>query len=128
MVAGGLCLLAVAASQAGLDFVDVASQWKIDAENVFGGVSRKDYIIETTGNGAAILDFDNDGDEDLLILNGTRLDKAPTAFPSLYRNDGGGAFVDVARQAGFTYQGWAQAVCAGDVDNDGWTDLVVTYY
>ena len=46
----------------------------------------------------------------------------------LYRNDGKGHFTEVGRQAGFTRTGWAQAVCAGDIDNDGRTDLLVTYY
>jgi hypothetical protein len=123
-----LGVLALAAISNVYDFVDVATDWNVTSPNVFGGQSRKDYILETTGNGAAILDFDNDGDEDILILNGTRLDKAPSAFPALYRNDGGGSFTDVARDAGFTQQGWAQGVCAGDVDNDGWTDVVVTYF
>ncbi len=123
-----LCILALAADREGFDFVDESKHWNIGVENVFGGVARKDYILETTGNGAAVFDFDNDGDEDLLILNGTRLDKAPAAIPSLYRNDRKGAFVDVAREAGFSYQGWAQGVCAGDVDNDGWVDVFVTYY
>jgi hypothetical protein len=124
-----LCILAVAADAPPLRFVDVSVDWNVNAENIFGGLARKDFILETTGNGAAVLDFDNDGDEDVLILNGTRLEKtASPAFSSLYRNDRNGSFVDVAQQAGLRLQGWAQGVCAGDVDNDGWVDLFVTFY
>jgi hypothetical protein len=110
-------------------FEDRAATWGIAVENRFGGEQRKDYILETTGNGAAILDLDQDGDDDILILNGTRLAPSATkATAALYRNDGNAKFVEVGREAGFTDEGWAQGVCAGDIDNDGQTDLFVTYY
>ena len=127
-VAFTFLMAAIAADMPRLEFVDVARHWNINALNVFGGEGRKDFILETTGNGAAIFDIDNDGDDDVLILNGTRIRNAPAAISSLYRNDGKGIFVDVARDAGLTYQGWAQGICAGDFDNDGWTDVLVTYF
>jgi enediyne biosynthesis protein E4 len=117
--------------QAELTFQDKALEWGITALNTFGGEARKDYILETTGNGAAIFDWDNDGDQDILILNGTRLGKIatePLSTPSLYRNDGGGKFTDISVQAGLTQEGWAQGVCAGDIDNDGFTDVYVTFF
>src|SRR5260370_34777350 len=46
----------------------------------------------------------------------------------LYHNDGKGHFTEVAAKAGLTQVGWAQGVCAGDYDNDGHPDLLVTYY
>ena len=61
----------------------------------------------------------------------TARSSAPTRPPTpslLYRNDGKGHFTEVGQQAGFTRTGWAQAVCVGDFDNDGRTDLLVTYY
>ncbi len=110
-------------------FENRAILWGISAVNRFGGESRKDYILETTGNGVLIFDFDNDGDEDILILNGTRFGQQKTsALPSLYRNDGDGKYTDIARETGFASEGWAQGVCAGDIDNDGFTDVYVTYY
>jgi len=99
-------------------------------KNVYGGVTRKDYILETTGNGAAIFDYDGDGSNDIFIANGTRFDHAGNSsnLPQLYHNEGNGHFKNVGAQAGFSREGWAQGVCIGDYDNDGWPDLLVTYY
>lgn len=124
-----VCFLLLAVEPETVTFRDVAPSWGIAGINRFGGDTRKDFILETTGNGAAIFDFDNDGDQDVLILNGTTLDrKNPPAFPHFYRNDGGGRFTDISREAGFTTEDWAQGVCAGDIDNDGFVDLYVAYY
>jgi hypothetical protein len=91
---------------------------------------RKDYILETTGNGVAIFDYDRDGAEDIFVVNGTTLGESSPGrhLPQLYHNDGHGHFTDVAAPAGFTTEGWGQGVCVGDYDNDGWPDLLVTYY
>jgi hypothetical protein len=98
--------------------------------NTSGGKTRKDYIVETTGNGVAIFDYDGDGAEDIFIANGSTLDRHPGTkrLPQLYHNNGQGHFTEVGEKAGFTVEGWGQGVCVGDYDNDGWPDLVVTYY
>jgi hypothetical protein len=113
------------------NFTDTADKAGLTSQNVFGGVDTKKYIIETTGNGVAIFDYDNDGWPDIFLVNGTRLDgflagKAPTN--RLYRNNHDGTFTDVTGKAGLTATGWGQGVCVGDYDNDGWEDLYVTYY
>ncbi|MBV8073028.1 MAG: CRTAC1 family protein [Acidobacteriaceae bacterium] len=112
------------------DFADIAGRSGLNVPNLFGGVDRKDYILETTGNGAAIFDYDGDGRNDVFIANGTRLNgvgpQAP--LPQLYHNEGNGHFRNLAAHAGFTYSGWGQGVCVGDYDNDGHPDLLVTYY
>ncbi len=112
------------------NFRDIAGPSGLTGKNVFGGIDRKNYILETTGNGVAIFDYDGDGRNDIFIANGTRLGSAttPAALPQLYHNEGHGHFKDVAAQAGFTKAGWAQGVCVGDYDNDGHPDLLVTYY
>ena len=111
-------------------FKDVAGQAGLTLKNVFGGLNRKDYILETTGNGVAIFDYDGDGRDDIFIANGTRLGLMgpQQAWPQLYHNEGNGHFTDVARAAGFAKAGWAQGVCVGDYDNDGRPDLLVTAY
>jgi enediyne biosynthesis protein E4 len=90
------------------DFRDVAAAVGLSARTVIGGERTKDYILETTGGGIAIID------------------DAPASH--LYRNKGDGTFVDVTSQAGLGARGWGQGVAAGDYDNDGDNDLFVTYY
>src|SRR5216683_2227840 len=113
------------------DFEDVAEKAGLTMMNVFGGVDTKKYIIETTGTGVAIFDYDNDGWPDIFIVNGTKLEGFPSGrSPSnhLYRNNHDGTFSDVTEKAGLSATGWGQGVCVGDYDNDGWEDLYVTYY
>ncbi len=110
-------------------FVDIAVESGLTATNTFGGKDKKDFILESTGTGAAIFDFNGDGFNDIFIANGTMLDPhAPPTRSQLYRNDGAGRFTDVSAKAGLTRSGWAQAACVGDIDNDGHPDLLVTYY
>jgi enediyne biosynthesis protein E4 len=113
-------------------FTDIAQKAGLRDPVVFGGVDTKKYIIETTGTGVAIFDYDNDGWPDIFVVNGTTLEndrlsaKPPTSH--LYHNNHDGTFTDVTQKAGLTHTGWGQGVCVGDYDNDGWEDLYVTYY
>lgn len=113
-----------------LRFADVSETWSLRPEVIFGAVESKQFVLESTGTGAVIFDYDNDGRNDLLVLQGSRLDAGAAAIPSLllFRNEGPGKFRDVAKEAGLDVSGWAQAACAGDIDNNGLTDLAVTYY
>ena len=120
-------------SQRVANFVDVAQKAGLRMKNVFGGVDTKKYIIETTGTGVAIFDYDNDGWPDIFFVNGTTLEdmKAGKSGPTnhLYHNNHDGTFTDVTEKAGLAdATGWGQGVCVGDYDNDGWQDLFVTYY
>jgi hypothetical protein len=113
-------------------FVNIAPQAGLTMQNVNGDAAVKKYIIETTGSGVAILDYDRDGWPDVLLLNGRTLDGevSPVAHPTshLYRNNHDGTFKDVTAASGLAASGWAQGVCAGDYDNDGYDDLYITYY
>ena len=113
------------------NFTDIAEKAGLNMITVFGGKDTKKYIIETTGTGVAIFDYDNDGWPDIFLVNGTTLEgfpagQAPTSH--LYRNNHDGTFTDVTAKAGLTATGWGQGACVGDYDNDGWEDLYVTYY
>src|SRR5207248_3192851 len=70
------------------------------------------------------------GNDDIFVANGTTLTSTAGegGHLALYHNDGDGHFTEMAAKAGLTQVGWAQGVCAGDYDNDGRTDLLVTYY
>lgn len=113
-------------------FVDVAPQAGLTAPNVNGGADRKQYILEATGSGVAILDYDNDGWADIYLVNGQALHpgSAPGAVPTghLLRNGHDGTFKDVTATAGLQTTGWGQGACVGDYDNDGFDDLFVTTY
>lgn len=114
-----------------VDFRDIAEQAGLTAQNVSGGAGKKDYILETTGNGVVIFDYDNDGLMDIFLPNGTTLDgegRGKHSTSHLYHNLGNLRFEDVTEQAGLEKTGWAQGGCAADYDNDGYTDLFVTYY
>ena len=114
------------------NFEDIAARAGLTATTIFGGVDTKKYIIETTGAGVAIFDYDNDGWPDIFFVNGTTLELASSGNgPSghLYRNNHDGTFTDLTIKAGLaTPWGWGQGVCVGDYDNDGWQDLYITYY
>jgi hypothetical protein len=112
-------------------FVDVASKAGITVRDVNGDPEVKKYIIETTGSGIAILDYDRDGWPDIFLVNGTQLasekhagDPVPTSH--LFHNNHDGTFTDVTEKAGLVSTAWGQGACVGDYDNDGHDDLYVT--
>ncbi len=111
-------------------FREAGKEWGLTRPTVYGGQGEQKYILESTGTGVAVIDYDGDGRPDLFFVNGSRLegfDDEPAPMSLLYRNFGN-QFVDVTNAAGVGRTGWGQGVCVGDYDNDGWTDLYVTYY
>ena len=97
------------------------------------GASEHRYLPETMGSGVAFFDYDGDGRPDLYFVNSRPVDPesgtdsgadAPTG--ALYRNRGDGTFEDVTRRAGLDQPLFGMGAAAGDVDNDGWTDLFVS--
>ncbi len=108
-----------------VDFRDVAAQAGLTAEVISGDIDQT-YIVENTGTGVAIFDYDNDGLPDIFLLQGDRLKSTgPPLTPHLYHNLGGLRFEDVTAKAGIGHLGWSQGVCAGDPDNDGHVDLFI---
>jgi hypothetical protein len=115
----------------GFSFTNIAREAGLDAKIVFGGATANKYLIETTGTGVAMIDYDGDGRLDLFFVNGSTLEgfpagEAPTNH--LYRNAGGGRFDDVTERAGLAASGWGQGACVGDYDNDSKDDLLVSYW
>jgi enediyne biosynthesis protein E4 len=110
-------------------FTDVARQAGLTTPTIYGGVEHDIYIIESIGGGCAFFDYDNDGWMDIFILGGTRLEGPPPgATNRLYKNNRDGTFLDVTSKAGLHDVGWANGVCVGDYNNDGYEDLFCTYF
>ena len=115
-------LCASLATAQNADFRNVAKQAGLTPPVPNGSSTSKQFIIETTGSGVAFIDYDNDGLADIFVASG------PGSPSRMFHNEGGGKFKDLSKSLGFTREGWAQGVCAGDYDNDGYTDLFVTYW
>lgn len=112
-----------------VEYRDVAKQAGLTGVNISGSDTAKQYIVETTGNGVAIFDFDNDGLPDIFLVNSGKLEKdASPAKHFLYHNLGGLKFEDVTAKAGIAPTGWGQGVCVGDIDNHGYPDLFITQW
>jgi hypothetical protein len=121
-LAAVLVLSLSAATQPGPDFRDIAKEAGLTDSLPNGGDKTKQYIIETTGSGVAFIDYDNDGYLDIFVVSGEG------GTNRMYHNDHNGHFTDVTAALGLTSSGWGEGVCAGDYDNDGYTDLFVTYW
>ncbi len=109
-------------------FTDITETAGVDFVHVNGATGDK-LLPETMGGGCAFLDFDNDGDQDLLFVNSAPWAQRPgsqQATMALYANDGTGHFQDVTRQAGLAVGFYGMGVAVGDYDNDGDTDLYLT--
>ncbi|MCL6508856.1 MAG: VCBS repeat-containing protein, partial [Bryobacteraceae bacterium] len=107
-------------------FTDVARQAGLTAPVIYGGVDRKDYILETIGCGAAFFDYDNDGWLDLFTTHGNAHHEY-VEEDTLVRNKGDGTFEDVSDVSGqyFHQKYVGRGATYGDYDNDGDLDLVV---
>lgn len=94
--------------------------------------SRDRHLPETVGGGVAVLDYDNDGWQDLYFVNSGKADFHSPVKPlrnALYRNLRNGSFQDVTASAGVAGNGgFGMGAAAADYDNDGDTDLLVTQY
>jgi hypothetical protein len=123
-------LLAAPAPQApGLGFrlVDVTAQARIQFHHNSGAYGGK-LLPETLGSGCAFLDYDGDGWQDILLLNGMDWPghKRQRSALKLYRNNRNGTFTDVTRPAGLDLEMYGMGVAVGDYNNDGFPDLLIT--
>ncbi len=113
----------------GLPFrlVEVTSAAGIDFVHNSGAFGGK-YLPETLGPGCAFLDYDNDGWQDLLLINGMDWPghRRQRTTMRLYHNNRNGTFTDVTRRAGLDFEMYGLGVAVGDFNNDGFADLYVT--
>jgi hypothetical protein len=129
MFLGAVCLSVATAWAGSPMFSDATASSGIDYKNLCGAKpGSKGWITEAMGAGAAWLDYDNDGNLDLYVVNGSSYDRAAGAGEPnrLYRGDGKGGFKDVTMAAGVGHRGWGYGVTVGDIDNDGDSDIYVT--
>jgi len=111
-------------------FVDIAQKAGVDLLTL-AGTPEKPHIIDSSTGGVAVFDYDNDGDVDLFIVNGSRLGGFPPGEEpraTLYRNDGNWHFADVGAAAGVDHLGWGMGCTTADYNADGQVDLYLTNY
>ena len=109
-----------------IKYTDVTISAGIDFMYNFGDYTYKS-ILESSGSGVTVFDYNGDGLMDLFLMNGTYLegisDKEGIVFldtpDNLYRNNGDGTFTDVSKEAGIYDVNWSMAAGAIDYDNDG---------
>ncbi len=116
-----------------VSFTEISGRAGITFQHFFQ--QRSTQLPEDMGSGAAWGDYDNDGDDDLFVVNISgplTLSQEETAHSpalcKLYRNNGDGTFTDVTNQAGFFLRICGMGAAWGDFDGDGWLDLVITSY
>ena len=110
-----------------LRLVDVTSQAGIQFHHNSGAYGGK-FLPETLGSGCAFLDYDRDGWQDILLVNGMDWPghKLQRTTLRLYRNNHDGSFSDVTRKAGLDVEMYGMGVAVGDYNNDGFPDILIT--
>lgn len=116
-------------------FIDVAKEAGIDFKYTFGDYSYEN-ILESSGSGITVFDYNNDGLMDLLMLNGTYLEgisdvggiEFEHSRDKLFKNNGDGTFSELGKEAGLDDLQWSMAAGAIDLDKDGFEDLYLLNY
>jgi len=111
----------------GFRFTDVTSQAGIHFQHNSGAFGGK-FLPETLGSGCAFLDYDRDGWQDILLINGADWPghKKSRSTLRLYHNNGNGTFTDVTMRAGLDVEMYGMGVAVGDYNNDGFPDILIT--
>ncbi len=122
-----LAAQSTAAAVPGFRFTDVTSQAGIHFQHNSGAFGGK-FLPETLGSGCAFLDYDRDGWQDILLINGADWPghKKTRSTLRLYHNNSNGTFTDVTSRAGLDVELYGMGVAIGDYNNDGFPDILVT--
>lgn len=123
------------AQKKNVTFTDITSKAGITFKYTFGDNSYKN-ILESSGSGITVFDYNNDGFMDLFLMNGTYLEGISdpegkvnkNSHNELYKNNGNGTFTEVSKAAGLDGHFWSMAAGAIDLDNDGYQDLYLLNY
>ena len=108
-------------------FTNVSAKAGLTHPVIYGPEGHADFILEAMGCGAAFIDYDNDGWQDLIVLTGRRLTNTPdSALIRLYKNNRDGTFTDVSARSGLSRSVWATGITVADYDNDGFDDVFIT--
>jgi hypothetical protein len=115
------------AAQPGFRFIDVTNDAGIHFQQNSGAYGGK-LLPETLGSGCAFLDYDADGWQDILLVNGMDwpAHKRQRTTMKLYRNNRNGTFTDVTKAAGLDVELYGMGVAVGDYNNDGFPDIFIT--
>ena len=110
-------------------FVDITEAAGIDFIHINGDEKAKKYLFEAKGGGVGFFDFDNDGWMDILLVQGSTMERFRQnqgPHSSLYLNRRDGTFENITEMAGLNHQGWGMGVTFGDYNNDGFADIYLT--
>lgn len=125
--AAGPAAFALPEISPGFRFTDVTTAAGVHFRHHSGAYGGK-LLPETLGSGCAFLDYDRDGWQDILLVNGMDWPghKTQRTTMKLYHNNRDGSFSDVTRAAGLDVEMYGMGVAVGDYDNDGFPDIFIS--